>query len=104
MNKRETLNPLVVGSSPTRVTLSTSLVELPMETQVARFLDWVFAPAWLTIAQARFLSGWPADVLAEIISEGGVDTDADGRIEKQSLYDFQGTMAEVMHAAPTCTI
>ena len=43
------------------------------ETRTARLLDWVFAPVWLTLEQACFLSGWDQDSMLEIINDGGVD-------------------------------
>jgi hypothetical protein len=72
-----------------------------LETRTARFLDWVFAPNWLTVAEACFLSGWSSDQIAEIIAEGEVDLDDDGLIEKQSLYEFQGALADALDLAPS---
>ncbi len=71
------------------------------ETRKARFLDWALAPDWLTVEQARFLSGWSADQMAEIIRENGVDLDDAGRIEKQSLAEFQEAMLDVLQFAPS---
>jgi hypothetical protein len=37
----------------------------------------------LTFGEARFLSGWDADSMREIIGEGGVDLNTEGLIEKE---------------------
>ena len=60
-------------------------------------VDWLFAPDWLTVPQACFLSGWEPASLLGIVSEGGVDVDDTGLIHKGSLYEFQETLAEVLH-------
>lgn len=99
MNNDGTLNPLVSGSSPERVTFRSKLVTL--ETRKARFLDWVSFPDWLTLDQACFLTGWNADQMNEIIRENGVDLDDAGLIEKQSLYEFQGALADALSLAPS---
>ena len=75
----------------------TESIPVILETRKARFLDWAFAPEWLTVEQACFLSGWDAVSMAEIIREDGVDLDDAGRIEKQSLYEFQEALAKVLH-------
>ena len=72
-----------------------------LETRKARFLDWALAPDWLTFEQACFLPGWNADQMAEIIREDGVDLDDDGRIEKQSLYEFQEALLDVLNFVPS---
>jgi hypothetical protein len=68
---------------------------LPPET--ATGIDWAFAPDWLTLEEACFLSGHDRGTLLSIIDEGGVDLNADGLIEKRSLWEFQTTLAEVLH-------
>jgi hypothetical protein len=55
------------------------------------------APDWLSIEQACRLTGWDEKSMQEIIDEGGVDLNEQGLIEKQSLYDFQGCLAQVLH-------
>jgi hypothetical protein len=60
-------------------------------------VDWLFAPEWLTIQQACELSGWDTASLLEIIDVGGVDVGTTGLIHKGSLYEFQETLAEVLH-------
>jgi hypothetical protein len=74
-----------------------------LRTRTARFLDWAFAPQWLTFEQACFLSGWNADQMNEIIRENGVDLDDAGRIEKQSLYEFQEALVDTLNLAPSNT-
>ena len=86
------------GSSPSRPTLKT-LCDMKTS-QVATLVDWLYAEAWLTFSQACFLSGWNADQMAEIIRENGVDLDDAGRIEKQSLYEFQEALLDVLNLAP----
>jgi hypothetical protein len=68
-----------------------------IQTRVATIVDWLFAPDWLSIEEACFLSGWDHDTMLEIIDEDNVDLDDDGRIEKQSLYEFQECLALVLH-------
>jgi hypothetical protein len=68
-----------------------------VQTQVATTVDWLFAPDWLSIEEACFLSDWDRDAMLEIIDEDNVDLDDDGRIEKQSLYEFQECLALVLH-------
>jgi hypothetical protein len=65
--------------------------------RVATTLDWAFAPEWLMIEQACFLSGWDRDGMLEIIDEGGVDLNDEGLIERESLYEFQESLALVLY-------
>jgi hypothetical protein len=60
-------------------------------------VDWTFAPEWLTVEQACFLSGWDIDTMLETAGEGGVDLNLDGLIEKESLHEFQEACALVLH-------
>jgi len=63
-------------------------------------VSWAFAPEWLTLEEASALSGHPLDVLDWLVQDGAVDTRRDGGgwlIEKRSLYEFQETLAEVLH-------
>ena len=60
-------------------------------------VTWVFAPDRLTVEEACKLSGWDASSMTEIILEGGVDFDDAGLIFKDSLREFQETLAEVLH-------
>ena len=74
--------------------------EMPTK-RIATPVDWLFAPEWLTIEQACFLSGLDAATMAKIIREDGVDLDDDGRIEKQSLLEFQEAMLDVLNWCPS---
>ncbi|MBN1811278.1 MAG: hypothetical protein JXA14_05535 [Anaerolineae bacterium] len=60
-------------------------------------VTWIEAPAWLTIEEACYISGWDRASMLEIIGEGGVDLNDDGLIEKESLYEFQECLALVLH-------
>ena len=68
-----------------------------LQARVATTVDWLFAPDWLTVEEACFLSGWDLNSMLEIIAEDGVDLDDEGLIEKQSLYEFQECLALVLH-------
>jgi hypothetical protein len=65
--------------------------------RIATPVDWLFAPDWLTLEQACFLSGWDEDSMLEIIDEGGVDLNTEGLIEKASVREFNECMALVLH-------
>jgi len=69
--------------------VQTRRVSLPME--------WLFAPYWLTVEQACFLSGWDVASMLAIMDAGGVDLNDDGLIAKDSLEDLQGVCALVAH-------
>lgn len=63
-------------------------------------VTWAFAPDWLTIEQACFLSGWDPVGMLEIIDEGGIDADQNAGawlIEKRSLWEFQESLADILH-------
>jgi hypothetical protein len=70
---------------------------LDSRTNVATGIDWAFAPDWLTIEQACFLSGHDRDSMLEIIEVDGVDLDIEGLIEKRSLWEFQEALVLVRH-------
>jgi len=72
-------------------------VAMTQKRRVATPVDWLFAPEWLTVQQACELSGWDNANLLDIIDVGGVDVGATGLIHKGSLYEFQETLAEVLH-------
>jgi hypothetical protein len=59
-------------------------------------VHWAFAPEWLTLAEAYFLSGHDADTMRFIIDDGGVDLNDDGLIAKDSLYEYRETLWEVL--------
>jgi hypothetical protein len=60
----------------------------PRPRRIATLVDWAFAPRWLTFDEACRLSGRDPETLREIIAVDGVDLDNEGRIERQSLWDF----------------
>ena len=62
-------------------------------------VTWLAAPEWLTPAEAAAITGHSLETIQEIIDVGGVEL-KDGDvvlIEKRSLYDFQESLAEVLH-------
>ena len=65
--------------------------------QEKRPVEWAFAPDWLTVEQACFLSGWDTTSMLEIMDVGGVDLSHDGLIEKRSLGEFREAGARVVH-------
>ena len=65
--------------------------------RVATPIDWLFAPEWLDLETACFLSGWTQGQMLRIIEENGVDLSTAGMIEKQSLWEFNETLAELLH-------
>ena len=67
------------------------------ERRIATPVDWLFAPNWLTVEEACFLSGWDTASMLEIMDEGGVDLNLDGLIHRQSLWEFQEACALVLH-------
>jgi hypothetical protein len=94
--------PKVVGSSPAGRALCQSIaipvgVAVVQAARIATPVDWLFAPDWLTFEQARFLSGWDPDGILRVITEGGVDLNGHGLIEKRSLYEFQEALALVLY-------
>ena len=60
-------------------------------------MDWAFAPEWLTIEQACFLSCHDRLTMYSTIEEDGVDLNLDGLIEKRSLWEFQEALVLVRH-------
>jgi hypothetical protein len=65
--------------------------------RIATGVDWAFAPDWLDLDQACFLSGWDRGAMLEIIRVDGVDLNDAGLIEKHSLWEFQETLVELAH-------
>ena len=65
--------------------------------RIATQVDWLFAPDWLTVDEACFLSGWDRAAMHEIIDVGGVDLNDGGQIDKVTLWEFQETLSEVLH-------
>ena len=65
--------------------------------KTATGVDWAFAPDWLDLDQACFLSGWDRGIMRSIIDEGGVDLNDAELIEKCSLWEFQEALVLVRH-------
>ena len=65
--------------------------------KVATGVDWAFAPDWLTVEQACFLSGYDRLTMFAIIEEDGVDLNTEGLIEKRSLWEWQEVTVELAH-------
>ena len=64
--------------------------------RIATPVDWAFAPEWLTLDEALFLSGFDGDKMRVVIAEGGVDLNDTGLIAKDSLYEYRETLVEVL--------
>ena len=97
-----TSNPRVVGSSPTggafegqglldasqhqagRPYTSRGVVMTAQTRRAATPIDWLFAPEWLDLETACFLSGWTQGQMLRII-------------EEQSLEEFNETLVELLH-------
>jgi hypothetical protein len=60
-------------------------------------VTWAFAPDWLTIEEACFLSGRDRGYLLQVIDVDGVDLNNEGLIEKMSLWEWQETELEFAH-------
>lgn len=63
-------------------------------------VSWLTAPDWLTESQAVELTGYDLNTLRMVIAEDGLDlkeTDAGLLIGKDSLHEYQKTLAEVVH-------
>jgi hypothetical protein len=65
--------------------------------RIATMVDWAFAPQWLSFDQACFLSGHTPDEMLDIIDVDGVDLDNEGRIERESLWQFLEAEVLVAH-------
>lgn len=63
----------------------------------ATIYEWLSALRWLTVEQACRLSGYDRGVMLRIIDVDGVGLDDAGRIEKQSLWDFQDALELVLN-------
>jgi len=73
-----------------------------METEIipprtVNMVTWLFAPDWLTVEQAQYLTGHDRGYMLSVIEADGVDLDCDGLIEKQSLWEWQETEALLPH-------
>jgi hypothetical protein len=98
-----TLNPLVAGSSPARVTFisepsSGVIMQFPMP-RPTTLVSWIAAPDWLTIHEASDLSGHDPDTLRWMIQDGAVDTrvvDGQHLIDAKSLEEYQKCLLWVL--------
>ena len=71
-----------------------------MQARIVTPVTWAFAPDWLTVEEACHLSGHDADTVRFLIDDGGVDAKQEGDawlVEKASLFEYQETLAEVLH-------
>jgi hypothetical protein len=64
-------------------------------------VDWAFAPDWLTIEQACFLSGHDREAMLEIIEVDGVALNVEDLIEERSLWEFQEALARLVYKRRT---
>jgi hypothetical protein len=65
---------------------------------IASLVSWIFAPDWLTLAEAERLSGYDRELLRFLIRDGGVDAECHRDrwlIEKRSLRDYQEALVLV---------
>ena len=88
-----TLNHLVVGSSPTRVTLKKPAREGGSGASDHHFGDLVVRSG---VAEASCLSGYDDAVLRGMIDDGAVGTNAEGFIAQDSLREYQETLLEML--------
>ena len=60
-------------------------------------VDWAFAPQWLSIDGACLLLGHDLPMVMRMVDADGVDLDDEGRIEKESLWQFLEAEALMLH-------
>ena len=60
-------------------------------------VTWAFAPDWLTLEEACFLSGYDRGTMLQVLDVDGVDLDNAGRIEKRSLWEWIEVSVEYAH-------
>jgi hypothetical protein len=65
--------------------------------RIVNGVTWAFAPDWLTIEEACFLSGRNRDYLLQVLDVDGVDLNDEGLIEKRSLWEWLETSVEIDH-------
>ncbi len=83
----KTLNQLVTGSSPVRVTAMRRELMTPVT-----LVTWIFAPEWLTLDEAARLSGYDEARLLELIADGDIEAELSASgwlIEKSSLRELK---------------
>jgi hypothetical protein len=100
---QRTLNPYVgvriLRPQPeTRQTLpdGEAMAVIP-QPHVATMVDWAFAPEWVTVKEASYLSGHDEDTVNWLVEDGSIDTGQDGLIDKASLHEFLEALALVLH-------
>lgn len=62
-------------------------------------VSWAFAPDWLTVPQAAWLSGLGEALLLDLVSEGALEAERNGAtwlIDKASLSEFQEALFDVV--------
>ena len=71
-----------------------------MHPRMPTLVDWLFAPSWLTPAQAAALMGpaYSEPSILALVDLGAVDTKADAAvlIDKQSLREYREALWEVL--------
>jgi hypothetical protein len=60
-------------------------------------VTWLAAPEWLDLETACFLSGRDRGTMLFWVSDGDVDTNADGLIAKDSLHELLETLVLLAH-------
>jgi hypothetical protein len=60
-------------------------------------VTWTFAPEWLTLEEACYLSNYDRDTMLKVLEVDGVDLDDAGRIEKRSLWEWLEVSVEYAH-------
>ena len=61
---------------------------------------WAFAPEWLTLAQAAYLSGHSEEFLREVVDDGGIDARTDNvgvLLSRDELRGYQDSLALILH-------
>lgn len=71
--------------------------QLESRPNVATGIDWAFAPDWLTIEEACFLTGHDRLTMYCIIGEDRVGLNTEGQIEKRGLWECQEVTVELAH-------
>jgi hypothetical protein len=67
------------------------------QAQIATMVDWASAPRWLSIDEACFLSGHDWSAVLDTIDADGIDLNGEGRIEKESLWQFLEAEVLALH-------
>ena len=70
---------------------------LTLPPRVATGVGWAFAPKWLTIEEACYLTGHDEEYMRKVIEVDGVYLNVEGLIEKRSLWEWQETVVELAH-------